>query len=334
MKNLAVVILNFNGKHFLEQFLKTAIENSPEADVVVVDNCSTDDSVLYIKKSFPTTKVISLEKNYGFAEGYNRGLAELNYDYFILLNSDVEVTQNWIPPLLDLALKNRNVVAIQPKILDYNRKTHFEYAGAAGGFMDVLGFPFCRGRIFETVEEDLGQYNEKSEIFWASGACFFIRSEVFKAQKGFDGRFFAHMEEIDLCWRIQNSGFKIAYQPDSVVYHVGGGTLSSGSSFKTFLNYRNNLAMMFKNLPLSLLFPLIFIRLCLDGIAGIRYLFKGQFANIWAVIKAHFSFYWWIPYLIQNRSKSFLGFNKMYSGSVTWDYFIKQKKTYPEICSK
>jgi GT2 family glycosyltransferase len=334
LKNLAVVILNFNGKHFLEQFLKNAIENSPEAEVVVVDNCSTDDSVSYLKKSFPTTKLILLEKNYGFAEGYNRGLAKLNHDYFVLLNSDVEVTQGWIPPLLNLALKNRNVAAIQPKILDYNRKTHFEYAGAAGGFMDVLGYPFCRGRAFDTTEEDIGQYNTKSEIFWASGACFFIRAEIFKAEKGFDSRFFAHMEEIDLCWRIQNAGYKIAYQPGSVVYHVGGGTLSMESPFKAFLNYRNNLAMMFKNIPPSLLLPLIFLRLCLDGVSGVKYLFQGQLSHIWAIIRAHFAFYSWIPYLLKNRSKSFGGFGKLYSGSVVWDYFIRKKKTFPEICSK
>lgn len=334
MKNLAVVLLNYNGKHFLEKFLPTVIKFSPEADVIIIDNCSTDDSVTFLRNNFSSTKLIQLEKNYGFAEGYNLGLEKLKHEYFILLNTDVEVTEGWINPLMEMSLRNRDVVAIQPKIRDYKAPEMFEYAGAAGGFMDVLGYPFCRGRVFDTLEKDNGQYNDKKEIFWATGACFFVRSEVFKSLKGFDPKFFAHMEEIDLCWRIHNKGFTIAYQPLSTVYHVGGGTLKVENPFKTYLNYRNNLAMMFKNLPAGLLFPLIFTRLVLDGISGVRFLFQGSFANIWAIIKAHFAFYGMIPYLWKKRAKSLDGFDKLYSGSIIWQYFVNKKKTYSEICSK
>lgn len=334
MKNTAVVILNYNGKHFLEKFLQNTLDNSPEAEVVVVDNASTDLSVSFLKSSFPGVRLICLDKNYGFAEGYNRGLAPLNHDYFILLNSDVEVTPGWIPPLQQTLLSRSNIAAVQPKILGYHQRTHFEYAGAAGGFMDMLGYPFCRGRIFEDREEDLGQYDAPTGIFWASGACFFVRAEVFRALKGFDARFFAHMEEIDLCWRMHNEGYEVVYQPASVVYHVGGGTLSAENPFKTYLNFRNSLAMMFKNLPGPYLLPLMFIRLALDGVTGVRFLSRGDVSSLWAILKSHFMFYWWLPYLIRNRSKSFAGFKKLYAGSIVWDYFVKKKKTYTEICSK
>lgn len=334
MKNIAVVILNYNGKHFLEKFLQNTLDNSREAEVVVIDNASTDDSLVYLKAGFPEIRLIALDKNYGFAEGYNRGLAALDHEYFILLNSDVEVTQEWIQPLLETALTRRDIAAVQPRILDYNRKTYFEYAGAGGGFMDVLGYAFCRGRIFDHLEEDKGQYNTPSDIFWASGACFFVRADVFRSLQGFDARFFAHMEEIDLCWRMHNQGYSVAYQPASVVFHVGGGTLSAENPFKTYLNFRNNLAMMFKNLPGEYLLPLLLVRLSLDGVSGIRFLLQGSAGNLWAVLKSHFMFYWWLPYLIGKRSKSFAGFKKLYAGSVVWDYFVKNRKTYTEICSK
>jgi len=334
LKNIAVVILNYNGRHFLEKFLQNTLDHSSEAEVVVIDNASTDTSVSYLEASFPKIRLIRLDRNYGFAEGYNRGLAALNHDYFILLNSDVEVTPGWILPLLEISLSRRDIVAVQPKILDYHRRTHFEYAGAAGGMMDRLGYAFCRGRVFDNREEDLGQYDTPAEIFWASGACFFVRAEIFRSMKGFDARFFAHMEEIDLCWRIHNEGYTVAYQPASVVYHVGGGTLSAENPFKTYLNFRNNLAMMFKNLPAAYLLPLLFMRLSLDGVSGIRFLLQGSVANLWAVLKSHFMFYRWLPYLIKNRSKKFAGFKKLYAGSVVWAYFAEKKKTYTEICSK
>lgn len=334
MKNIAVVILNYNGKHFLEKFLQNTLDHSPEAEVMVIDNASTDASVSYLEAVFPGLALIRLDRNYGFAEGYNRGLAGLHHDYFILLNSDVEVTPGWILPFLQTSLTRRDVAVVQPKILDYHRKTHFEYAGAAGGMMDRLGYAFCRGRIFDHQEEDLGQYNTPADIFWASGACFFVRAEIFRSLRGFDSRFFAHMEEIDLCWRIHNKGYGVAYQPASVVYHVGGGTLSAESPFKTYLNFRNNLAMMVKNLPGSYLFPLLFVRLSLDGISGIRFLLQGSAGHLWAILKAHFMFYRWLPSLLRNRSKSFGGFKKLYAGSVVWAYFIQKKKTYTEICSK
>jgi len=334
LKNIAVVILNFNGKHFLEMFIQNTLDNSPEAEVVVVDNASTDDSVTYLKATFPEVRLVELDRNYGFAEGYNRGLADLNHEYFVLLNSDVEVTPGWLPPLLKTILRRPDIAVVQPKIRDYHRKTHFEYAGAAGGYVDVLGYAFCRGRLFDHLEKDNGQYNTSSDIFWASGACFFVQSEVFRAMKGFDARFFAHMEEIDLCWRMHNLGYSIAYQPESLVYHVGGGTLAAENPYKTYLNFRNNLAMLFKNLPGRYLVPLLFLRLTLDGISGIRFLLQGSVRNLWAVLKSHFMFYWWLPYLIRKRSKSFLGFQKLYAGSIVWDYFVRKKKTYTEICSR
>lgn len=334
MKKVAVVILNYNGKHFLEKFLKSTIELSKEADVIVIDNFSTDNSIEYLETHFPETKIIKLSKNFGFAEGYNQGLQEVEHPYLILLNSDVEVTPNWITPLLNLAEKNENIAAIQPKIRDYNRKDTFEYAGAAGGFLDVFGYAFCKGRIFDSLEKDKGQYEEQTDIFWASGACFFVKSSVFKSLNGFDGKFFAHMEEIDLCWRMINSGHSIMYQPDSLVYHIGGGTLAPESPRKTYLNYRNNLAMMFKNLPGKYMLQIIFVRLCLDGVSGVKFLVGGEFKKIWSILKAHFVFYSWIPYLLKHRKADIRGFEKLYKGSIVYDYFVENKKTYTEICSK
>lgn len=333
--SLAVVILNYNGLKFLKKFLPGVIAHSKaDADIVIIDNASNDGSLEYIHHNHTEVKTITLDKNYGYAKGYNLGLEQLNHTYFILLNSDVEVTEGWIKPLLALIKKYPKTAAVQPKILDYNRKTHFEYAGAAGGFIDLYGYPFCRGRIFDSLEEDLGQYNKSTEIFWASGACMLVNAELFKHSGGFDARFFAHMEEIDLCWRFHNQGYTVLYEPKSVVYHVGAGTLSVNNLKKTYLNYRNNLAMLFKNLPTVHLFPIIFSRLVLDGISGVRYLLKGEFKNLWAIIKAHFAFYGWIPYLLKNRSKNFIGFNKLYNGSIVFQYFIKKKKTFTEICSE
>lgn len=334
MKNIAVVILNYNGKHFLEKFLRHTVEHSPGAEVVVIDNASTDASLSYLDQNFPDIRCIRLDKNYGFAEGYNRGLATLPHAYFLLLNSDVEVTRDWLAPLHQTAVERPDIAALQPKILDYRERTRFEYAGAAGGMLDRLGYAFCRGRVFDDQEEDRGQYDDLTEIFWASGACFFVRAEIFRSLGGFDERFFAHMEEVDLCWRMHNAGYTVACQPASVVYHVGGGTLSAENPFKTYLNFRNNLAMMFKNLPPGMLFPLLFIRLSLDGISGIRFLLQGSVGNLLAVLKGHFVFYTWLPYLIRKRSKTFGGYSKLYRNSVVWRYFIKKQKTYTELCSK
>lgn len=288
---LAIVILNWNGRNWLENFLPNVIQNSGDAELYIIDNASTDDSVSYLKLNFPNVKIVQNDRNYGFAGGYNEGLKKIESDIYCLLNSDVEVSENWIPPVMSLFELDENIAAVQPKILDFNKRNYFEFAGAGGGFIDNLGFPYCRGRIFENIEEDLGQYNDEIEIFWASGCCFFIRSKDFWAQNGFDARFFAHQEEIDLCWRLKNAGKKIFYTGKSSVYHVGGGTLNKQSPQKTFLNIRNNLSMLLKNLPFPELIWIIFIRFVLDGFAGIYFAFKNGMPHFWAVIRAHFSFY-------------------------------------------
>lgn len=302
-KNIAVVILNWNGKNWLQKFLPNVIRFSQEAEIYVIDNHSTDDSIDFLKQNFPTVKTVINNKNYGFAGGYNEGLKKINAEYYCLLNSDVEVTENWIEPVLDLFKTNTSIAAIQPKILSFNNKNYFEFAGAAGGLIDNLGYPYCRGRIFDDVEEDKGQYNDETEIFWASGCCFFIRSKDFWEQNGFDERFFAHQEEIDLCWRLINSGKKIFYTGKSEVYHVGGGTLNKQSAQKTYLNIRNNLSMMLKNLPFPQLIWLIFTRLCLDGVAGIYFGLKQGFPHLWAVVRGHFGFYAQLPGTVKLRQK-------------------------------
>ncbi|WP_353145981.1 glycosyltransferase family 2 protein [Chryseobacterium sp.] len=305
-KKLAVAILNWNGKNWLEKFLPAVVQFSQNADIFVIDNLSTDDSIEFVKTHFPAVTVIENDKNYGFAGGYNEGLKEIKNEYYCLLNSDVEVTRNWIEPVLELFERNPQISAIQPKVLSYDYKDYFEFAGAAGGLIDNLGYPYCRGRIFDDLEEDKGQYDDETEIFWASGCCFFVRSKDFWEQQGFDERFFAHQEEIDLCWRFINSGKKIFYTGKSSVYHVGGGTLNKQSARKTYLNIRNNLSMMLKNLPFPQLIWLIFFRLCLDGIAGIYFGLKHGFPHLWAVVRAHFGFYAQLPgtwKLRQNHQK-------------------------------
>lgn len=302
--NLAVAILNWNGKNWLEKFLPDVVRFSQNADIYVIDNLSTDDSIDFIERQFPTVKIIRNDKNYGFAGGYNEGLKEIKNKYYCLLNSDVEVTENWINPVMDLFEKDASIAAVQPKILSFNNKNYFEFAGAAGGLIDNLGYPYCRGRIFDSLEEDKGQYDDEKEIFWASGCCFFIRSKDFWAQKGFDERFFAHQEEIDLCWRLINSGKKIFYTGKSKVYHVGGGTLNKQSAQKTYLNMRNNLSMMVKNLPFPQLIGIISLRLVLDGFAGVYFGLKNGFAHFWAVLRAHFGFYGQLPGTWKLRQKN------------------------------
>ncbi|MFC6268539.1 glycosyltransferase family 2 protein [Frigoriflavimonas asaccharolytica] len=292
---VAIAILNYNGKNWLEKFLPTVIIHSQIAEIYVIDNASTDDSVAFLKQEFPEISVIINKKNYGFAGGYNEGLKTIIADIFCLLNSDVEVTANWISPIVELFEKDENIAAVQPKILSFTNREFFEFAGAAGGFVDNLGYPFCRGRIFENTEKDNGQYDDETEIFWASGCSLFIRSVDFWKQNGFDERFFAHQEEIDLCWRLKNAGRKIYYSHKSTIYHVGGGTLNKTNPRKTFLNFRNNLSMLVKNLPFSTLLWVIPTRLVLDGLAAIFIAKKEGFAHFTAVIKAHFAFYFAIP---------------------------------------
>jgi GT2 family glycosyltransferase len=292
MTRLAVVILNFNGAHFLKQFLPNVIAYSKGmADIIVADNASTDNSVQVLKQDFPDVQVIVNEKNYGFAGGYNEALKHIDYEFFILLNSDVEVSLNWIAPFINLFDTDKSIAAIQPKLLDYNKKSFFEYAGAAGGFLDMYAYPLARGRIFDVCESDNGQYNDVKEIFWATGACIAVRSAYFNAIQGFDADLFAHMEEIDLCWRLKNRGLKIMYQPQSTVYHVGGGTLNKINPRKTYLNFRNNLIITTKNYHYPYFWLILLLRLFLDGVAGFKFLLNGNGLHFVAVIKAHFSFY-------------------------------------------
>jgi len=327
MKSIAVVILNWNGKKLLEQFLPSVMAHSPEAQLYVADNASTDESVAFVQATYPEIKIIRNKGNYGYAKGYNAALKDVEEEIYALVNSDVEVTKGWLQPVIDLFEQDNETAIIQPKILDYKNKSYFEYAGAAGGFIDKYGYPYCRGRILETVEEDKGQYNDEAEIFWASGACFFIRKEVYRTLRGFDEDFFAHQEEIDLCWRAFNKNYKIRFCSGSTIYHVGGATLSSTNPHKTFLNFRNSLWMMLKNVPTAQLFPVFFVRLILDGLAGCLFLSKGQFANLFAILKAHFYFYLKLFYFLNKReSKQYNNYYKI--KSIAYKYYVKNGKVF------
>lgn len=329
MTQVAVVILNYNGRGFLEKFLPSVIKYSENHSIWVADNASTDDSVSFLRQNYPTVSLIQIPQNQGFAGGYNTALKQIEAQYFVLLNSDVEVSENWIKPVVELMDSDNSIAACQPKIKSFNNPELFEYAGAAGGFIDKYGYPFCRGRIFDTCEKDNGQYDDNTEIFWATGACMFVRAEVFKKLQ-FDDSFFAHMEEIDLCWRIQNVGYKILYCSQSVVYHVGGGTLQKSNPRKTFLNYRNGLALLYKNLPTNKLLTTIFIRLVLDGISGIKLFLDGSFADTWAIIKAHFAFYAWIFRGI-SRDKQAKEVKHIFNKSIVWQYFVKKQKRFTDL---
>lgn len=289
MPSVSIVILNYNGKHFLEQFLETVIRYSKPHEVIVADNCSSDDSVLFLKENFPNIRVIQNAENGGFAKGYNDALKQVSSDYYVLLNSDVEVIENWLEPLIS-SLSDPTVAGCQPKIKSYHKRTLFEHAGAAGGFLDKDFFPFCRGRFFDHVETDNGQYDTTEEVFWASGACFLIRSELYHQVGGLDEDFFAHMEEIDLCWRLKRLGYRFLAVGESEVYHVGGGTLDYLSPKKTYLNFRNSLFMITKNYD-GWRTGKLCTRLILDGLAAVRFLFKGHFSHIFALLKAHVDFY-------------------------------------------
>lgn len=328
--NIAVVILNWNGVKLLEQFLPSIIAFSPEATVYVADNASTDTSVEFVKENFPSVKIIINKENFGFAKGYNEALKDIDADIYALVNSDVEVTEKWLSPIIETFKKEPNTAVVQPKILDFKNREYFEYAGAAGGFVDKFGFPFCRGRIFDTIEKDNGQYDTDLEIFWASGACFFIRKDVYWELNGFDDDFFAHQEEIDLCWRIFNQGYTIKYCHQSKVYHVGGATLNEGSPRKTFLNFRNSLAMMVKNLPCTYLFPILFLRLLQDGIAGIRFVLQGKWIHCYMILKSHFCFYWHLKKNFKKRKHQQLkGYHK--TESIVFTYYISNGKVFDEL---
>jgi len=330
LDKIAVVILNWNGVKLLEQFLPSVIQFSEEATIYVADNDSTDNSVEFVQQNFPTVKIVKNTGNHGFAKGYNDALQHIDAEIYALVNSDIEVTENWLKPILDTFEKEKQTAIIQPKILDFKNKEYFEYAGAAGGFIDKYGFPFCRGRVFETIEKDNGQYDDNIELFWASGACFFIRKKVYHELGGFDKSFFAHQEEIDLCWRAANEGHIIKYNSQSVVYHVGGATLQQGNPKKTYLNFRNSLLMMVKNLPKRGLFWVIFFRMVLDGIAGIRFLTQGKISHTFAILKAHFSFYCLsLKYL--GKRKDFQIQQYYMVKSIVFLYYIRKLTLFKEI---
>lgn len=329
----AVVILNWNGRNFLRKFLPSVIEhNPPDVRIIVADNASHDDSVEMLRREFPQVEIIQNKNNGGFAKGYNDALAQVEADYYVLLNSDIEVTSGWIEPVINLMESDKSIVACQPVIRSYHSKELFEYAGAAGGFIDEFGYPFCRGRLFQQIEVDLGQYDDIREVFWATGACLFVRADLFRNNGGFDEDFFAHMEEIDFCWRMKHLGYKIMVCPQSKVYHVGGGTLPKKSSFKTYLNMRNNITLLYKNLPAERLKFVFFSRLVLDGVAAFKFLIDGGFGDFWAVIRAHMSFYRnfnkhkYKRALIKHRHVS-----QVYQGNIVIDYFLRGVKNFSRI---
>ncbi len=335
LPKIAVVILNWNGRNYLEKFLPSVLASSyPNFEVIVADNGSTDDSLDFLQKQYPSVRIIRLDKNYGFAGGNNRALAQIESDYYMILNSDVEVQIRWLEPMEELLESDTSIAACQPKILSYNNREQFEYAGAAGGWLDKYGYPFAKGRIFDVCEEDHGQYDQSEPIFWASGAALFIRAKVFHEVNGFDEYFFAHQEEIDLCWRIQLAGYKIYSCPSSVVHHVGGGTLPKNNSLKTYLNFRNNRIMLSKNLPLSKKLWVMPVRSFLDAVSAWKGLLSGDGGYFVAIIRAHLAFLkWWLLY--QNKSVFPKTKNKTVSGflpkNIAWLHFVKKKKYFREI---
>jgi len=333
LTKVAVVILNYNGRKFLEEFLPVVIERSGNlAEIWVADNQSTDDSVSLMKERFPNVNLIINEENGGFSKGYNDALAKIKAEYYVLLNSDIEVTENWIQPVIDMMDSDKTIGACQPKILAYHDKTQFEYAGASGGFIDKHGYPFCRGRVFQVLEKDEGQYDDATEIFWATGACMFVRAEVYHKLGGLDNDFFAHMEEIDFCWRLKNNDYKVMICPSSSVYHIGGGTLPKSSARKTYLNFRNNFALLYKNLPSNRLFKVIALRLMLDGLAGIKFLTEGHFGDFVAVIKAHFYFYQNLGKLKKKRKKLIQKeVPLIYQGNIAMDHYLRGIRHFSQL---
>jgi GT2 family glycosyltransferase len=328
MTKTAIVILNYNGRAYLEKFLPFVIKYSSKADIIIADNASTDDSIAFLNASFPKIQLILLKENLGYAGGYNEALKQIEAEYFLLLNSDIEVTSDWLSPLESFLDSNPQYAACQPKIKDYNHRALFEYAGASGGFIDSLGYPFCRGRIFDELESDSGQYNDPIDIFWSSGACMLIRSEVFFKAGGFDQDFFAHMEEIDLCWRIQSMGLKVKAIPSSTVYHVGGGTLDKSSSFKTYLNFRNGLSLLIKNLPLAHLILKLPIRIILDWLAAFKFTLEGRLNHGVAVVKAHF---YVIGHFVETLKKRKQTSATPPSKLIVVEYYVKRKRKFSDL---
>lgn len=333
---VAVVILNYNTREFLEKFLPFVVTTDYEnLEIVVADNASTDTSVQFVRFKYPWVTVIQLDQNYGFTGGYNRALAQVQADYYVLLNSDVEVDRHWIKPMVEMVKSNPKIAAIQPKLLAYHDRTAFEYAGAAGGFIDKYGFPFCRGRIFDSLEKDNGQYQDSRKVFWASGAALFVHAPTYHAIGGLDEDFFAHMEEIDLCWRLQNAGHEVWVCPESVVYHVGGGTLQKTNPRKTYYNFRNGLLLLMKNLPKGKVFPVICMRLLLDHIAAYRFLFQGKLGDFKAIAAAHRHFllhlkYWRSRRKVVDGNKAYYN-DQVLKGSIVYKHFIKKCRIFGKV---
>ncbi len=333
---VAVVVLNYNTQVLLEKYLGHILASGYDnMDVWVVDNASTDDSVSFLKSQFQEqVHILVSSENRGYAGGYNWALSQIDAEYYVLINSDVRVSKNWLNPLVSLAKKNSKIGAIQPKILDDKKTQFFEYAGASGGYIDKWGYPFCRGRIFDTLEKDAGQYDDARPVFWASGACLFVRSEVFKKSGGFDADFFAHMEEIDLCWRMQNLGYQIYVEPKSEVHHLGGGTLSEGSSFKYYLNFRNNLILLTKNLTSPFWLITLIWRMVLDGVSALKFLMEGKPNLVLTIFKAHFAFWSTLNRSITKRKQIQSGSKSkpnLYNHSIVWSYFIKGEKKFTDL---
>ena len=329
---VAVVILNWNGEKLLEQFLPSIVNFSAEqAYIYVADNASSDHSVSYVKEHFPAVKIIENATNGGYAKGYNDALQSIKADIYCLINSDVEVTENWLPPIMEVFQKEENTAIIQPKLLDFKDKTQFEYAGAGGGFIDLYGYPYCRGRVFNRLETDKGQFDDITEIFWASGACFFIRSEVYHKLGGFDEDYFAHQEEVDLCWRVQNEGYDVKYVGTSTVFHVGGATLQESNPQKTFLNFRNSLLNVIKNVPKQWFLFVVFSRLILDGIAGIKFLLELRPIHTWAILRAHLSLYKNFFKFLKKRRKLQKKYEYNLHTSIVWQYFILGRRKFKNL---
>ncbi len=335
--SVAVVIIHWNKRSLLEQFLPSVVKSTyPNLKIYVADNFSSDDSVAWLAQNYPQIGCIKLDANYGYAGGYNRALQQITADYFVLLNNDVEVPGNWIEPVIAVMESKPGIAAAQPKILQYAPQSMFEYAGAAGGFMDKMGYVFCRGRLFEHLEEDRQQYNDTVEIFWASGACFFVKSAAFKEAGGFDEHFFAHMEEVDLCWRLKLIGYQVMAVGSSEVYHVGGSTLQKANAQKTYLNFRNSLIMLLKNLPAGQLWWFIFVRSSMDLLSSIYFLMNAQTDHCWAVHRAHVAFFfhfgkWFKLRKTVKRNVPQSQLTGIYKGSIVFKHFIQKKQTYPEL---
>ena len=330
----AIVILNWNGRELLEKFLPSVVTNTGgDTGIYVADNASTDDSVAFVRKHYPGIRLILLDQNYGFAGGYNRALAQIDAEYFCLLNSDVECEVRWVEPIVSYMDAHPEVAICQPKLLSQIEKDRFEYAGAAGGFIDRFGYPFCRGRLFSTLEKDEGQYDDTREIFWATGACMFTRAEVYRKLGGLDTDFFAHMEEIDFCWRAKNAGYKVVCHPASKAYHLGGATLPKSSSRKTYLNFRNNWLMLYKNLPKHRLFPVFFVRWLGDVAASFRFLLSTGWGDFHAVYKAHRDFFRMLPESRKKRKAIHpsMHIDGVYPGKLVFEYFFFRKKTFRQL---